>query len=41
MPSDIWSVGCVALEMFTGYPPWTDMAKSQEEVPKLILSGSK
>jgi len=25
--------------MFTGYPPWTDMAKSQEEVPKLILSG--
>ncbi len=39
MASDIWSVGCVVLEMLTGLPPWGE--KTIEEALKLIMSQSR
>lgn len=39
-PSDIWSVGCVVLEMLTGLMPWRNLTANLDNVCKLITSGT-
>lgn len=38
-PADVWSVGCVVLEMLTGLPPW--QSRGREEAEKRIICGCK
>ena len=35
-PSDIWSIGCLIIEMSTGRPPWSNYSKYSKDVLKLI-----
>ena len=36
--SDVWSVGCILIEMLTGKKPWTTFG-SQDQVFKKVASG--
>ena len=36
--ADIWSVGCVMLEMRTGNPPWTEFGKDPIKILKAIVN---
>ena len=35
---DIWSIGCIIIEMATRNPPWFNIAKTSEEVTELIIN---
>ena len=39
--ADIWSVGCVTIEMLTGQAPWSTISRSVTEVMKLLEQGKK
>jgi serine/threonine protein kinase len=39
--SDIWSFGCLLIEMATGHPPWSEYSDRATEVIKLIMTKGK
>ena len=40
-PADVWSVGCVAIEMLSGKAPWSSVTSSGKEVLDLIIADQK
>lgn len=36
--ADIWSVGCVVIEMLSGNPPWSNLSKDAKEVLKIVAN---
>ena len=35
---DVWAVGCVAMELLTGFRPWQHLAQSREAVRRVLCS---
>lgn len=38
--ADVWSVGCIAIEMLTGKIPWSDLSNNFEDVFKIIKTSA-
>ncbi len=33
---DIWSIGCIIIEMATSQPPWSNLSRDRQEVIDII-----
>ena len=36
--ADVWSVGCVVIEMITGNPPWSQISRDAKEVLRIVAN---
>ena len=40
-PADIWSLGCLVIEMVTGKPPWSNYSTYSKDILKLISTDGR
>ena len=40
-PADVWSVGCLVIELVTGNAPWSSVSRSVKEILQLIVQGQR